>query len=62
MTSFHPPLSFSKAPGPEAAAEASCVLVVVMEVEECGCCWRFQRGEEEAVEVEGGRMTKAVWV
>ena len=31
------------------------------EEEGCGCCcWRFQRGEEEAVEVEGGRMTKAV--
>lgn len=35
----------------------------VVEEEGCGCCsWRFHRGEEEAVEEEGGRMTKAVWV
>lgn len=63
MTSFHPPLSFSKAPGPEAAADASCVLVGEDDNEEegCGCCcWRFQRGEHEAVGGEGGRMTKAI--
>jgi hypothetical protein len=62
LTSFHPPLSFSKAPGPEAAADASCVLEEGDEEDEgCGCCcWRFQRGEEEAVEGDGVRMTKAV--